>query len=292
MIVITGGNGSLGKAVVAELKKTLPAKSFAVSVRDRSKAAAYVGDGIDVRQADFSDKGSMVRAFSDAERVLIISGEAPNEIRIPQQRNAIDAAKEAGVGHIVYTSFVDHDPTSPFTFAAIHHDTEAYLARAGVGYTILRNGSYADLLPMFIGNAADSGRFEVPAGDGKASFITRADLARATAVVLSSDKYVGKTLELDGETAVSFHEIAATLSRQLGKKITYVSSDRAAYLAGLKGAGLPEFLAVAITGIHLAIAEGRFAPTSTTVREITGKSPEDVTSFLKRTFAAEAVTAA
>jgi NAD(P)H dehydrogenase (quinone) len=285
MILVTGGNGQLGKEVVAALKKRVPAgERLAVSVRDPAKAAALNAEGIEIRRGDFDDKASLLAAFAGADRVLIISADAPNEVRIRQHRTAVDAAKEAGVTRLAYTSFVDHAADSPFPFAAIHHDTEAYIARAGVPYTILRNGPYAELIQTLAGRAVETGSFALPAGDGKAAFITRADIAAATAVALVSDKYVNATLTLAGEAAVSFHEIAALLSAQLGRPVRYVVSDRDAYRGALLAAGLPEFLATAITGIHLAIRDGRYAGTSTTVRELTGKAPEDVATYIKRGF--------
>jgi NAD(P)H dehydrogenase (quinone) len=283
MILVTGATGQLGRLVVSELQKILPAgEGLAVSVRDPAKAAALKDQGVDVRQGDFDDKASLAKAFAGAKRVLIVSGDAPNAVRIRQHRAAIDAAKDAGVGHVVYTSFVDHDPASPFAFAAIHHDTESYLSRSGLRYTVLRNGVYADMVHIFAGTAA-SGAFAAPAGDGKVSFVTRADLARATARVLASDRHAGRTLLLTGEEALSFNEIAALLARQLGHPVRYDNIDRSAYETALKKIGLPDFLAEAIGGIHVATAEGRNAETSTTIREITGQAPEDIASYLHRT---------
>jgi NAD(P)H dehydrogenase (quinone) len=283
MILVTGATGQLGRLIVSELRKILPAGvGFAVSVRDPAKAAALKDQGIDVRQGDFEDKASLARAFAGAKRVLLISGDAPNAVRIRQHRTAIDAAKEAGVDQVVYTSFVDHDPASPFAFAAIHHDTESYLSRSGLRYTVLRNGMYADMLHVFAGTAA-AGVFAAPAGDGKVSFVSRADLAQATARVLSSDRYVGQTLLLAGEKSLSFNEIAALLAQQLGRPVRYDNIDRGAYETALKKIGLPDFLAEAIGGIHVATAEGRNAETSTAIRDITGQAPEDVASFLRRT---------
>ncbi len=290
MILVTGATGQLGRLIVSELRKILPAgESLAVSVRDPAKAAALKDLGVDVRQGDFDDKASLAKAFAGAKRVLVVSGDAPNAVRIRQHRAAIDAAKDAGVGHVVYTSFVDHDPASPFAFAAIHHDTESYLSRSGLRYTVLRNGMYADMLHIFAGTAAAgvfaaaAGVFAAPAGDGKVSFVSRADLARATAHVLASDRHAGRTLLLTGEEALSFNEIAGLLARQLGHPVRYDNIDRGAYEAALKKIGLPDFLAEAIGGIHVATAEGRNAETSTTIREITGQAPEDVASFLRRT---------
>ncbi len=283
MILVTGATGQLGRLVVSEIQKILPAgESLGVSVRDPAKAAALKDRGVDVRRADFDDKASLVAAFAGAKRVLVVSGDAPNAVRIRQHRTAIDAAKEAGVDHVVYTSFIDHDPDSPFAFAAIHHDTEAYLSRSGLRYTVLRNGVYADMVHIFAGTAA-SGAFAAPAGDGKVSFVSRADLARATARVLTSDRYAGQTLLLAGEKALSFSEIAALLTKQLGHPVRYDHVDAKIYAGGLKKIGLPDFLADAIAGIHLATAEGRNALTSTAIRDITGTPPEDVAQFIART---------
>lgn len=285
MILVTGATGQLGRLVVAELQQRLPpGESLAVSVRDPAKAAALTAQGVDVRRGDFDDRASLRQAFKGATRALIISADGPNEHRIRQHRAAIDAAKDAGVRHVVYTSCADTDPRSPFAFAAIHHDTEAYLARSGLAYTVLRNGYYADMIQIFAGQAKATGTLAVPAGTGAVSFISRADLARTAAEVLLSDRYANQTLLLTGEQAIGFAQIAEILARQLGRPVAYVNCAPADYTKALLGAGLPPFLAEAITGIHRATAEGRNAETSDAVRRITGTPPETLPHFLERVF--------
>ena len=166
-ILVTGATGQLGRLVVDSLRRRAPSAPLAVSVRDPGKASDLAAAGIDVRHGDFDTPDTLARAFADIDTLLIVSGDAPVEARIRQHRAAVDAARAAGVGRVVYTSFVDPRPDSPFPFAAIHADTESYLKASGLAYTVLRNGVYADNLLGFIGRAVESGTLAAPAGDGK-----------------------------------------------------------------------------------------------------------------------------
>src|SRR5947209_10540624 len=153
MIVVTGAGGKLGRLVADELSKRTDARLVTLGSRDPAKIADLAAMGFKTVRADFDDAASLEAAFAAAKTVLIVSGDAPNDVRIRQHRAAIDAAGKAGVARIVYTSFVNPTAQSLFPFAWIHADSERYLKASGVPFTILRDNQYAENLTNAIGGA-------------------------------------------------------------------------------------------------------------------------------------------
>lgn len=284
-ILVTGATGQLGRLVVDALARRSPSAPLAVSVRSPDKAADLAARGIEVRHGDFDAPESLARTFAGAGTVLIVSGDAPVDVRIRQHRNAVDAAKAAGIGRVVYTSFVDPRPQSRFAFAAIHADTEDYLRASGLPFTILRNGVYADNLMGFIGRALESGTLAAPAGDGRVAFVSRADLAEATAAVLLGAGHAGRTYELTGPAAVSYHEVAAAVSRRSGRPIAYQPIATEAFADGLTRAGLPPFMVTALSGLFEAVAAGAYADVSDDGSRLAGRPLEGIDAFLGRVLA-------
>ena len=284
MIVITGGDGQLGRAVVAALRKRIDLTSFAVSVRDADKAADLAADGITVRGgADYSDIESMARAFNGARTVLMISGNAPVEVRKQQQRNVIDGAKRAGVQRIVYTSVLDATtPNSPFPFTTVHRDTEAYLADSGLAHTIARHTCYAELNLLFAKGALATGKLSMPTGNGRVAFATRTDLANALSVLIATDDHAERIYKLTGPVAYSYADVAAALSEAVGRTIPHDDCSPEAYAAGLLAAGLPPFLVESMVGMAEAIRQGLYSEASPDIERLTGQPADDGLAILRR----------
>lgn len=108
MIVVTGANGKLGRKVVEELLKRVPAGNIGVSVRDVNTAEDLKERGVRVRQGNFDDSESLLHAFEEASQVLLISSHSLGEVAVRQHQTAIDSAKKAGVGRLLYTSQMFH----------------------------------------------------------------------------------------------------------------------------------------------------------------------------------------
>lgn len=281
-VLVTGATGQLGRLVVEALLHRASADAIAVSVRNPDKAADLAARGVDVRQGDFDTPDALATTFAGVDALLIISGDAPVDVRIRQHRAAIDAARAAGVGRVAYTSFVDPRPESPFPFAAIHGDTEAYLKASGLPFTILRNGFYADNLMGFVGRAIESGVLAAPAGDGKVAFVSRADLAEATAAVLLGDGHAGRTYDLTGPAAVDFASVAAAVARHAGKPVRYQPIATADFEGGLSQAGLPPFMVEALSGLFQAVAINAYATVTADTATLAGRESEDIPEFLSR----------
>jgi NAD(P)H dehydrogenase (quinone) len=238
MIVITGATGQLGRLVIADLLKVIPASSLAAAVRSPEKAKDLAALGIQVRQADYDRPDTLAKAFQGADKVLLISA---NEIgrRFPQHRAVIDAAKAAGVKLVAYTSLLKA-ASSPLPLAAEHKATEAYLAASGVPHVLLRNGWYTENYAASIGPALQHGAFVGCAGEGRIASAARADYAAAAARVLAQDGQAGKIYELAGDEAYTLAQFAAEISRRAGRSIPYKDLSEAEYKAILQGAGFPE----------------------------------------------------
>ena len=241
MIVITGASGQLGRLVIQSLLTKVPASSIVAAVRNPQKASDLAALGVQVRRADYTDSASLDAAFQGAEKVLLISSSEVGQ-RLAQHRNAIDAARRAGVSLLAYTSLL-HADTSPLGLAGEHVATEACLAQAGVPFVLLRNGWYTENYLASIPPALQHGAFIGSAGEGRIASAARADYAEAAAVVLTTPGQSGKVYELAGDEAYTLAGFAAELSRQSGKAIPYVDLPESDYKAALVGAGLPEPIA-------------------------------------------------
>ena len=254
MIVITGASGQLGRLVIKSLLAKVPAGQIVAAVRKPESVSDLAALGVQVRRADYTDSASLDAAFQGAEKVLLISSSEVGQ-RVAQHRNAIDAAKKAGVSLLAYTSIL-HVDTSPLGLAAEHAATEAYLGQSGVPFVLLRNGWYTENYLASIQPALQHGAFIGSAGEGRISSAARADYAEAAAVALTAPGQSGKVYELAGDDSYTLAEFAAELSRQSGKQVPYVNLPESEFKAALVGAGLPEPLAGLLADSDVGASKG------------------------------------
>jgi NAD(P)H dehydrogenase (quinone) len=285
MLIITGGNGHLGRATIGYLlQKGVDRRALRVSVREVAKATDLQKEGISIVEADYQDAEAMLEAFRGGDTLLLISGDAPVETRIAQHRRAVEAAKQAGVQHIIYTSVADAEASSPFTFSAIHADTENYIRQSGLSYTFFRNALYMDVLPMMLAPALQSGQLAMPTGEGRVSFALRDDIAEALANVLlqGSQAPVNQSYLISGQSAYTMQQVAQIASAITRQQIAHIPIPREAYHRGLLEAGLPPFMADAFSGMTRAIEEGRFEQTSNQLEYLLKRKPVDVKEYLEK----------
>ena len=251
-IAITGAAGQLGRLVVNNLKSRTPSDDIVALVRTPGKAADL---GVTAREADYSKPETLARAFSGVTTLLLISSSEVGR-RALQHRNVIEAAKNAGVRWIVYTSLLHAETSAIKALSAEHLETEAALRASGVPYTILRNGWYTENYTASIPGAIAGGAFLGCAGDAKVSSAARADYADAAVAVLTVDGHKGKTYELAGDKAYTLSELAAELSRQTGKTIPYRNLSEAKYAEALVKFGLPAAIAQVYASFDTGAAQG------------------------------------
>ena len=254
MTAITGSTGHLGRLVIDGLLDQMPADQIVAVARDTDKASGLAERGVDVRYGDYDEPASLISAFEGVDRLLLISASEVGK-RVPQHRAVVDAAKEAGVGLIVYTSIL-HAPDSEIGLADEHRQTEAMLAESGIPFVLLRNGWYTENYTGSVGAAVEHGAVLGSAGDAQVSPATRADYAAAAVAVLTADDPAGEVYELAGDESFTMTEYAAEVSRQSGAEVVYQDMPEEAYASALETMGLPQPVAHMIAQADAAARDG------------------------------------
>ncbi len=275
MIIVTGASGQLGRAIVEGLVKRVPAEQIGVSVRDPEKASALAALGVRVRRGDFADPASLSDAFEGATQVLIVSSNASAYGGDPlaQHRAAIEAARAAGAGRVVYTSHMAASSASLFPPMRDHAATEEMLSQSGLAWTALRNGFYASGGIMFLGDALKTGVLEVPA-DGKVSWTAHADLAEAAAILLADEgQYEGPTPPLTNSQALDLADLAATASELQARPVHRQIVPDEDFQAKLAARGMPGHVVDIMLGFYRASRQGEFAAVDPTLARLLGRSP-------------------
>ncbi|MGF6270483.1 NAD(P)H dehydrogenase (quinone) [Lelliottia nimipressuralis] len=279
MIAITGATGQLGQHVINNLLKTVPASEIVAIVRNPAKADALSQKGITVRQADYTDQAAFTTALSGVDKLLLISSSEVGQ-RATQHQNVINAAKAAGVKFIAYTSLL-HADKSPLGLRDEHIATEKALAESGIPYALLRNGWYTENYLASAPPALEHGVFIGAAGDGKIAAATREDYAAAAAKVIAEDGHAGNVYELAGDTAWTLSELAAELSKQSGKPVTYQNLSQADFAAALKSVGLPAGLADMLADSDVGASKGGLFDDSRTLSKLIGRPTTPLAESIK-----------
>lgn len=266
-VVLTGATGKVGGEVARLL-----APDHAVDLRmvGRSLERAPRIEGAELVRAEFSDAAACREAFTGADAVLLVSaGEAAD--RLDQHRTVIDALVAAGVGHVVYTSFLGAGPEAGFTLARDHGATEQMLRESGLSWTVLRDSFYADVLLDFAG---EDRVIRGPGGTGRCAYVARRDVAEVAARILRDPvPYAGRVLELTGPDALSLAEAALHMTRALGEEYEYVDETDEEARASRAPYGAPDWQVEAWISTYTAIRDGELDSVSTDVQDVLGRPP-------------------
>jgi NAD(P)H dehydrogenase (quinone) len=268
--LITGATGHLGRLVVEQLLAAgVPAGDIIATGRSTDKIKDLADRGVQVRSVDFGDPAAVRAAVASADRVLLVSAMEPGG-RVALHRNVIDAAQEAGIALVAYTSIVNAGTTT-IRLAADHQATEQLLRDSGVPYVLLRNSwyheNYTAQLPAFLAQGAIPGS----AGDGLISAAARADYAAAAARVLTTGGHEGQTYELGSDEPFTLAQLAAEISAQSGREIRYVNLPEAEYASALQTHGVPELMAGMVAETDAAAAHGALYTASGDLAALTGR---------------------
>ncbi len=280
MIIITGANGALGRAVVENVLLRVGADQIGVSVRDPAQAEALAQRGVRVRRGDFTEPTTLPHAFEGASQVLLVSVNALGPEAVAQHGVAIAAARTAGAQRILYTSHIGARPDSPVAFAPDHAATEELLRDSGLPFTSLRNGFYANTAKMLLQQALATGTLVSPE-DGPVNWTAPADLAEAAAVILTQDGvFEGPTPPLAASRAIDLDELAAIGSEVHGRKISHVTLSEGAYRDSLIAQGTPEQFAGFFLSMFAASRRGDFATDDLTLERLIGHPTTSVGDVL------------
>ncbi|QND47507.1 SDR family oxidoreductase [Rhizobium lusitanum] len=283
-LLVTGAAGQLGQRVIHHLLETYkvaPGRIIAAT-RSPEKLADLAAKGVVTRKADFDDTATLPAAFAGVDRLLIISTDAlavPG-LRLKQQTAAVEAAKQAGVKHILYTSMPAPEG-SLVSFAPDHLGTENAIKASGIGYTILRDAWYFDNFLMGLPHSLEAGKWYTATGGGRTSNISRDDCALAIAAALASDTTESATYTLTGSTSLTIEDVASVVSKITGRPLEVVQANDEQFAAGLTGAGLPKFVVDMLVSADANTRAGKFDILTNDFNKLTGKEPQTVRAFFE-----------
>lgn len=279
MILVTGANGNLGTQTIDFLIEQDSSEKIAGLVRTEEKGADLKEKGVDIRIGDYTDYASLQKAMQNVNTLLLISSSSL-EGRVQQHENVINAAKEAEVNHIFYTSIVHADEElSPLS--SDHHETEKILKQAGIDYTIYRHTFYGEFLPMYLGDALDTGEWYFPSGGEKINLALRSEMAEALANgLLSRAEHKNEVYEITSGQAYDLEEIAGLISKETGKDITYHDLPIADFKKNLEKAGLPDETIAMSTAVATSFVNGALSYTHDALGTLLGRAPAAIEDFL------------
>ncbi|MFL6133536.1 MAG: SDR family oxidoreductase [Nocardioidaceae bacterium] len=272
-IGVTGSSGNLG----GRIARLLASEGVDQRLLLRSPAKAPDLPRAEVAQASYDDGAAVRRALSGVEVALMVSGsESAN--RLDQHRSFVDAAAEAGVRHLVYTSFYGAAADSTFTLARDHHHTERYIEDSGMTWTFLRDNLYLDFFPLLAG---EDGVLRGPANGGRVAAVAQDDIAAvATTVLLDPSSHERRTYDLTGPEALTLAEAAATLSQVLGREYSFHDESLEEAYASRASYGAPDWQVDAWVSTYTAIASGELSRVTGDVERVTGRAPLSLADVL------------
>ncbi len=272
-LAVTGVTGAVGGLVARALADVgVPLRLLA---RTPSRVPAL--PGCVVLPSSYGDGEPSVAALRGVDTLLMVSA-AEHEDRLGQHRAFVRAAAEAGVSHVVYTSFAAAAEDAVFTLGRDHWATERAIVDAGLAHTFLRDSFYLDFLPETVGQ---DGVIRGPAGDGRVAAVARADVARvATAVLLDPGSHRDASYELTGPEALSFADVAEQVSAAQGRPVTYYPETLEEAYASRAPYGAPPWMVEAWVSTYTAIATGQLAQVTDHVERVTGRAPLSLRQLL------------
>ncbi|MFT4034315.1 MAG: NAD(P)H-binding protein [Patulibacter sp.] len=279
MIAITGASGGLGRRVAELVVEQAAPQTVLLLTRTPAKLGDLAARGARVEKASFKDPTGLKRVLPGVERLLLISTDAVGG-RLDQHRQAVAAARQAGVWHIAYTSVAQPSADNPALIVPEHLQTEQVIRDSGLEWTFLRNNLYSESLVPAAQQAAQAGVWVSNAGAGRTAYVSREDCARAAVAVLLTDGHERESYDITGPHALSQADVAALASELYGTPIEHIDQDDAQYAATLAAAGVPTPAIELIVSVGAAVYSEFFQKVSGDVYALTGQPPRSVRDVL------------
>lgn len=274
-IAVTGVTGNLGGIVSRLCKKNgIEVRNLARNVEKAEKLGFS-----NVFKSNYDKSGDTVKSLEGIEVLFMVSGsENPN--RVQQHKDFIDAAKVAGVSHIIYLSFYNASKNSIFTLGRDHYATEEYIKENGFKYTFLRDNFYAD---FFVDLCREYGEIKGPAGNGKVSAVVRSDVSEVVAKILENPgKCENQTLNMTGPEELSMDEIVKTVSKYFGKEIKYIEETVEEAYESRKIWKAEQWEYDSWVSTYTAIAENEQSGISNDIEKVLGRKATSLVEYLEK----------
>lgn len=270
---ITGVTGKLGSSLVEQLKDL----SSDLVLIARSPEKAKVPENAEIRRACYENSLETVEALVGIDVLFMVSAKE-NANRLAEHKAFIDAAKTAGIKHIIYTSFYGAKEDSIFTLARDHYRTEEHIKELGFLYTFVRDNFYMDFLVDLV---MEYGEIKGPAGNGKVSAVVRSDVAEVLAKILRNPKqYENRTLNMTGPENLTMSEVCKIASDVLGKKVSYIEETVEEAYESRKQWEAEQWEYDSWVSTYTAIRDGEQEGVSSDIEEILGRKPKNLLELL------------
>ncbi len=275
LTLVTGATGTVGTAVVQSLiDADIPVRAF---VRNADSAEKLKAIGAELAIGELGDRDALTAAYKGVKRVVSL---VPNTLdQVQHEENIVDAAKDAGVDHVVKVSASGAAANAPELILRWHGQGEEYLKASGIPYTIVRPVFFQQNLlgqaPLINGQSI----FALPMAEGDVAAIDIRDIADSVAALISANAHHGETYQLTGPDRLSFTAIAEIISQHAGKAVQYFDVDPAEFKNSLLEWGQPEWYADALNELFATVRANDQAKTTDSVREITGRPPRSFDAF-------------
>ncbi|GHD62183.1 SDR family oxidoreductase [Jeongeupia chitinilytica] len=274
MILVTGATGNVGSEVVRRLAEQN------VAVRALTRNADKVGKlgPVEWVQGEFTDAQSLTSALRGVDKVVLIS--PAHADMVAHQLAVLDAARAAGVKHIVKLSGLGAGPEAPIRLPRNHFEIENRIKASGIAYTFVRPNLFMQVLIGSAGSIASDGAIYAPAGDGAISFTDVRDVAATIVTALLEPGHENQAYEITGPAALTYTQAAEVLSGAIGKTAKYVAVDEETARNAMTSGGLDQWLVEAFLELFQIYRAGYGAAVlSDTVAKVTGRPAHDLNNF-------------
>ena len=274
MILVTGGTGMVG----GEILRLLSQAGISATALIRNPQRTPDLTGITWVHGDLAKPETLPAAFTGSDTVFLVSSIGLNTVEL--QHNAIEAARDAKVQHIVKLSAFGASDHSMAPICLWHYQIEQEIKQSGIDWTILRPHHFMQNMLTQLDYINNDGAVYSPSGDGKIPYVDARDVAAVAAVTLTKDGHRGKTYVVTGSEALSYRHATEIISNTIGKKLRFVDETLDAARARREREGYPP----AIVESALAIgayqrAGGKTVTITSVVSDLTGRPARTYAQF-------------
>lgn len=281
MICVTGAGGTVGSEVVRQLSEA--SADFRAAYFSKNKVDAARAKGIDAVLIDYNDPETMQKAFEGCDKLFLLGPNMPNQAEL--EINAVRAAKAAGVKHIVKLSAIGAD-AEDFDFGRIHREVEKAIEASGLKWTFLRPNSFMQNTVTFMSELIKArSAFYTAAENARIGHVDVRDIAAVAVKALTEPGHEGKAYALNGPEALSYDDVAAELSKALGREISHVGIPPADLKSAMLAEGMPEILADRLMDLERYYREGKADRNTSDLKQVTGRDPRTFADYARETAA-------
>ena len=274
-VLVTGATGNVGGTVT----RSLAAAGIAVRPAGTNVEVLQRNfPGMPVARLDLTVPSTFEAALRGAGALFLVR--PPAIARVGPTLNALlDAAERTGVDHVIFSSVTGADTNR----VVPHHRVETHLRASDLSWTILRPGFFAqNLADAYRHDVVEDDRIYLPAGKGRAAFVDVRDLGDVAAVVFANPAaYRGIGYVLTGPTALDFDDVAAMLTRALGRPIRYEPVGIVAYARHLRASGFPLAQVVVQAVLHTGLRRGQAEAVNPTLARLLGRAPRTLEDYVR-----------